>query len=237
MCLEEKIFGQFLCIRAPISGYGFEPKRTVQPGRRAVARIINKRVFPKLSLPPPGHRQRKRRSYAPPPPRTTNDNDRCLPFLWSLPEERPDPTPHRPRQEHACREPASQSGHEPGDLRPPQRDGRPRRPSDARGRQRSGGSGGGDGISKGGGLPMCSPLGGLDTATPPPRVTVDTTSEALPPSSPNGHADAPGAGGPDRTSKGGDGGGIRGIAGGGDEQQEQHKGLGQAPTPHWRARV
>ena len=73
---------------------------------------------------------------------------------------------------------------------------------------------------------MCSPLGGLDTATPPPRVTVDTTSEALSPSSPNGHADAPGAGGPDRTSKGGDGGGIGGIAGEGDEQQQQHEGLG-----------
>ena len=29
MWLEEKIFGQFLDIRAPVSGDGFEPKRTV----------------------------------------------------------------------------------------------------------------------------------------------------------------------------------------------------------------
>ena len=29
MCLEEKNFGQFLDIRAPVSGTGFEPKRTV----------------------------------------------------------------------------------------------------------------------------------------------------------------------------------------------------------------
>ena len=29
MCLEEKSFGQFLDIRGPVSGAGFEPKRIV----------------------------------------------------------------------------------------------------------------------------------------------------------------------------------------------------------------
>ena len=47
-----------------------------------------------------------------------------------------------------------------------------------------------------------------------------------------GTADKRVVGDPDRTSKGGDGGGIGGIAGEGDEKQQQHEGVGRAPTLH-----